>query len=38
MLGNSYYALYRVDYGADTYEMIKGSDYVRDRIPACRPL
>ncbi|HIQ83106.1 MAG TPA: response regulator [Candidatus Pullichristensenella stercorigallinarum] len=37
VLGNSYYALYRVDYGADTYEMIKGSDYVRDRIPPSGP-
>lgn len=33
VLGNSYYALYRVDYEARSYEMIKGSDYVRDRIP-----
>lgn len=33
VLGNSYYALYRVDFGQDTYEMIKGSDYVRSRIP-----
>lgn len=32
VLGNSYYALYRVDFGKDTYEMIKGSDYVRSRI------
>ena len=37
VLGNSYYALYRVDYGADTYEMIKSSDYVRDRIPPAGP-
>ena len=37
VLGNSYYALYRVDYGADTYEMIKGSDYVRERIPPSGP-
>lgn len=37
VLGNSYYALYRVDYGADTYEMIKGSDYVRSRIPPSGP-
>ncbi len=37
VLGNSYYALYRVDYGADTYEMIKSSDYVRDRIPPVGP-
>lgn len=33
VLGNSYYALYRIDYGANTYEMIKGSDYVRGRLP-----
>lgn len=33
VLGNSYYALYRVDYGRDTYEMIKGSDYMRARLP-----
>ncbi len=32
VLGNSYYALYRIDYGANTYEMIKGSDYVRARL------
>ena len=34
VLGNSYYALYRVDYSQGTYETIKGSDYVRERIPA----
>ena len=28
-----YYALYRVDYGQGTYETIKGSDYVRARLP-----
>lgn len=33
VLGNSYYALYRIDYAQSTYEMIKGSDYVRSRIP-----
>ncbi len=33
VLGNSYYALYRVDYGQGTYEMIKGSDYMRSRMP-----
>lgn len=33
VLGNSYYAIYRVDYGQGTYDMIKGSDYVRMRIP-----
>lgn len=32
VLGNSYYALYRIDFGQDTYEMIKGSDYFRSRI------
>ena len=37
VLGNSYYALYRVDYERETYEMIKGSDYVRSRIPAAGP-
>ena len=33
VLGNSYYALYRVDYGQNSYEMIKGSDYVRGQLP-----
>ena len=33
VLGNSYYALYRVDFGQGTYEMIKGSDYIRRRMP-----
>ncbi len=33
VLGNSYYALYRVDYGKNTYEMIKGSEYMRKRLP-----
>ena len=33
VLGNFYYALYRVDYGQGTYETIKGSDYVRARLP-----
>ncbi len=37
VLGNTYYALYRVDYGQETYEMIKGSDYVRSRISATGP-
>ena len=36
-LGNAYYALYRVDYESETYEMIKGSDYVRERIPERGP-
>ena len=33
VLGNSYYALYRVDYGQGSYEIIKGSDYVRGQLP-----
>ena len=37
VLGNSYYALYRIDYGKSRYEMIKGSDYVRARIPPSGP-
>ena len=32
MLGNSYYALYRINFGDNTYEMIKGSDYMRQRV------
>ena len=31
-LGNRYYALYRVNYNTDTYEMIKGSDYIRAKL------
>lgn len=30
MLSNSYYALYQVDLNQGTYEMLKGSDYVRE--------
>ena len=37
VLGNSYFALYRVDYQNETYEMIKGSDYVRNSIPQKGP-
>ncbi len=37
VLGNSYYAIYLVNYKAGTYEMIKGSDYVRERIPERGP-
>ncbi len=33
VLGNSYYAIYRMDFAGGTYEMIKGSDYVRNKIP-----
>lgn len=37
VLGNSYYAIYLVNYDEGTYDMIKGSDYVRDRIPPRGP-
>ncbi len=37
VLGNSYYAIYLVNYKAGTYAMIKGSDYVRERIPERGP-
>lgn len=33
VLGNSYYAIYRMDFSSGTYDMIKGSEYVRQRIP-----
>ena len=33
ILGNIYYALYRIDYEEKTYTMIKGSSYVRERLP-----
>ena len=36
-LGNSYYAIYRVDFAGAAYDMIKGSAYVRQRIPAQGP-
>ncbi len=32
VLGNSYFALYRVNFEKGTYEMIKGSDFMRSRI------
>lgn len=34
ILGNSYYAFYRINLKKDTYEMIKGSDYVSSVLPA----
>lgn len=37
MLGNSYYAIYRVKMEDSTYEMIKGSEYVRQRLPYSGP-
>ncbi len=36
-LGNSYYALYRVNFEDETYEMIKGSEYVSSHIPQKGP-
>lgn len=33
VLGNSYYAIYRINTVDGLYEMIKGSDYVRERLP-----
>lgn len=33
MIGNSYYAMYRIIMGDGTYEMIKGSEYVLQRLP-----
>lgn len=37
MLGNSYYAMYRIIMEDGTYEMIKGSEYVRQRLPYSGP-
>ena len=34
VLGNHYAAIYRINYEQNTYEMIKGSEYVRSRLPA----
>ena len=33
VLGNSFYAIYRMDFSRGTYDMIKGSDYMRRKIP-----
>lgn len=33
ILGNSYYAFYRVNIEKETYEMIKGAEYVKDVLP-----
>ena len=32
-LGNTYYGLYRVNYADGTYEQVRGSSYVRSRMP-----
>ena len=37
VLGKTYYALYRVNFEEETYEMIKGSDYVCSRIAPTGP-
>ena len=37
VLGNTYYALYRINYEEGTYEMIKSSKYVGSRIPTRGP-
>lgn len=33
MLGNSYYAIYRINFKTHTYEIIKGSNFARSRLP-----
>lgn len=33
VLGNRYYALYRINYRKDTYEMIKASEHIQKRLP-----
>ncbi len=33
-LGNSYYAFYRVNVRRNTYEIVKGSEYINARVPA----
>lgn len=33
ILGNSFYAVYQVNFKNNTYHMIKGSDYVRSQVP-----
>lgn len=37
VLGNSYYAIYRINYRQGTYEATKGSDHVRARLPETGP-
>lgn len=37
ILGNSYYAIYRINMKDSTYEMVKGSEYVRQRLPYSGP-
>ena len=33
VLGNSYYAIYRINFCHNTYEIIKGSDYISSSMP-----
>lgn len=33
VLGNSYYAIYRINFCRNTYEIIKGSDYISSSMP-----
>lgn len=33
VLGNSYYAIYRINFSRNTYEIIKGSDYISSVLP-----
>ena len=33
VLGNSYYAIYRINFEAQTYTMLKSSDYIRGKLP-----
>lgn len=33
ILGNSYYAIYRINYKKNTYEIVKSSDYIRGKLP-----
>ena len=33
VLGKQFYAVYRINYRDDTYEMIKGSEYMKSKLP-----
>lgn len=33
VLGNSYYAIYRINFETEQYTMLKGSDYIRSNLP-----
>lgn len=34
VLGNSYYAIYRINFDQGRYTMLKGSDFIRSRLPS----